>query len=145
MMDGDLPGSLKLDFGVVDVRDIVDLHIRAMTDPAAKGERFIGAAGDFLTMLEIAKILRLRMGELGKKAPKRELPNWLVHLIALPIREVRQTLPDLGKMKNATSEKARRVLGWKPRSNEECIVATAESLVRLGLLKNSQRTASSDS
>jgi len=145
MMDGDLPGSLKLCLGVVDVRDVVDLHIRAMTDPAAKGERFIATAGDFLSMLEIAKILRSRMGDLGKKAPTRELPNWLVHLIALPIREVRQTLPDLGKMKNATSEKARRVLGWKPRSNEECIVATAESLARLGLLKNSQRTASSDS
>jgi dihydroflavonol-4-reductase len=139
MMDGDLPGSLKLYLGVVDVRDVVDLHIRAMTDPAAKGERFIASAGDFLSMLEIAKILRLRMGEFGKKTPTRELPNWLVHLIALPIREVRQTLPDLGKMKNATSEKARRVLGWKPRSNEECIVATAESLILLGLLKDSPK------
>jgi len=145
MMDGDLPGSLKLYLGVVDVRDVVDLHIRAMTDPAAKGERFIAAAGDFLSMLEIARILRDRMSELGKKAPTKELPNWLVRLIALPIREVRQTLPDLGKMKNATNEKARRVLGWKPRSNEECIVATAESLARLGLLKDSPRPVSSDS
>jgi len=28
------------------------------------------------------------------------------------------------------------VLGWAPRSNEDAIVATAESLVRLGLLKS---------
>jgi dihydroflavonol-4-reductase len=44
-------------------------------------------------------------------------------------------LPELGKTKNATNEKARRMLGWAPRSNEESIIATAESLVRLGLLK----------
>jgi len=145
MLDGGMPGNLRLYLGVVDVRDVVDLHIRAMTNPAAKGERFLAAAGDFLTMLEIARILRRSMGQLGNKTPTRELPNWLVRLIALPVREVRQTLPELGKLKNATNEKARRVLGWKPRSNDECIVATAESLARLGLLKDSPRPAISDS
>jgi len=45
--------------------------------------------------------------------------------------------PELGKIKNATNEKAKRVLDWAPRSREEAIVATAESLVRLGLLKDS--------
>jgi nucleoside-diphosphate-sugar epimerase len=49
---------------------------------------------------------------------------------------VKQILPELGKMKNASNAKARRMVGWTPRSNEEAIVATAESLVRLGLLKN---------
>jgi dihydroflavonol-4-reductase len=42
-------------------------------------------------------------------------------------------VPELGKSKNASSEKARRALGWAPRSNEDAIVATAESLQRLGL------------
>ena len=136
MMDGGMPGCLRLSLGVVDVRDVVDLHLRAMTSPAAKGERFLATAGDFLSMLDLSMILRNRMGASAKKSPTREMPNWLVRLLALPIREVRQTLPELGKPKNATNEKARRVLGWTPRSNEECIVATAESLVRLGLLKN---------
>jgi hypothetical protein len=53
----------------------------------------------------------------------------------------RQILPELGRPKNATHEKASRVLGWAPRSNEEAIVATAESLLRLGLLKASRKTA----
>jgi dihydroflavonol-4-reductase len=136
MMDGGMPGCLRLSLGVVDVRDVVDLHLRAMTSPTAKGERFLATAGDFLSMLDLSMILRNRMGASAKKSPTREMPNWLVRLLALPIREVRQTLPELGKPKNATNEKARRVLGWTPRSNEECIVATAESLVRLGLLKN---------
>jgi len=137
MMDGAVPGCPQLYFGAVDVRDVADLHIRAMTDPAAKGERFLAVAGDFLSMVDIAKILKARMGAAAKRVPTRELPDWLVRLAAVRDRAVQQILPELGKRKNATNEKAKRVLGWAPRSNEESIVATAESLVRLGLLKDS--------
>jgi len=100
-----------------------------------QGERFLAVAGDFLTMLEMAAILRARLGDAGKKAPTTELPNWLLRFVSLFDARVKQVLPELGVRKNATNEKARRVLGWKPRSNEECIVAAAESLVRLGVIK----------
>ncbi len=135
LMDGAMPGCPRLYFGVVDVRDVADLHIRAMTHPAAKGERFLAVAGDFMLIRDIAGVLHRRMGALAKKVPTLQLPDWLVRLAALRDPAVRQILPELGKMKNATNEKARRVLGWSPRSNEEAIVASAESLVRLGLLK----------
>jgi nucleoside-diphosphate-sugar epimerase len=142
MLDGALPGAPLLYFGAVDVRDVADLHLRAMTNPAAKGERFLAVAGDFLTMLDIAKILKARMGASAKRVPTRQLPNWMVRLAALRDPAVKLILPELGKRKNATNEKARRLLGWTPRSNEEAIVATAESLVRLGLLKaNPQKAA----
>ncbi len=134
MMDGGVPGCPKLYFGVVDVRDVADLHLRAMTSPAANGERFLCVAGDFLPMSEIAAVLKRRMGAAAKRVPSLQLPNWLVRLVALANAEVRQLLPELGKVKNATNAKARRVLGWSPRSSEEAIVATAESLVRFGLL-----------
>jgi len=137
LMDGDMPGCPQLSFGAVDVRDVADLHIRAMTDPAAKGERFLAVAGDFLSIRDIARILKNRMGAAAKRVPTRQLPNWLVRLAALRDPAVKQILPELGKPKNATSEKAQRVLGWAPRSSEEAIVATAESLLRLGLLKKS--------
>jgi nucleoside-diphosphate-sugar epimerase len=137
LMDGALPGCPQLYFGAVDVRDVADLHIRAMTHPAANGERFLAVAGDFLSMLDIAKILKRRMGESAKKVPARQLPNWVVRLASLRDPAIKVILPELGKQKNATNEKARRLLGWSPRSNEESIVATAESLVRLGLLKHS--------
>jgi dihydroflavonol-4-reductase len=67
------------------------------------------------------------------------LPNWLVRLAALRDPAVKQILPELGKVKNATNEKARRLLGWAPRSSEEAIVSTAETLMRLGLLKDSPK------
>jgi dihydroflavonol-4-reductase len=141
MMDGAVPGCPRLTFGAVDVRDVADLHLRAMTSPAAKGERFLAVAADFLSLLEVARILRARMGTAARRVPTRQVPNWLVRLAALRDPTVRQVVPELGKIKNATNEKAKRVLGWAPRSNEECVVATAESLVRLGLLKDSAKKA----
>jgi nucleoside-diphosphate-sugar epimerase len=134
LMSGGVPGSPKLTFGVVDVRDVADLHLRAMVHPAAKGERFLGVAGDFIWIRDIAKVLKGRMGEAGKKVPTRQLPNWLVRLAALRDPMIKQILPELGKQKNGSNEKARRMLGWTPRSSEEAIVATAESLLRLGLV-----------
>jgi nucleoside-diphosphate-sugar epimerase len=139
MMDGAMPGCPRLYFGAVDVRDVADLHIRAMIHPTAKGERFLAVAGDFMSILDIARVVKSRLGASAKRVPTWQLPNWLVRVAALRDPAVKQILPELGKMKNATNEKARRMLSWAPRSNEEAIVATAESLVRLGLLKDSPR------
>lgn len=135
LMDRALPGSPRLCFGLVDVRDVADLHVRAMTNPAADGERFLAVAGDFMWMVDIAKLLKNRLGQAGKRVPTRELPNWVVRLAAFRDPAIRLILPELSKRKNATNEKAKRILGWAPRSNEEAILATAESLMRLGLLK----------
>jgi dihydroflavonol-4-reductase len=137
LMSGAVPGSPRLSFGVVDVRDVADLHIRAMTHLAAKGERFLAVAGDFMLIRDIANVLKERMGEAGKKVPTHQLPNWLVRVAALRDPAVKQILPELGKLKNGTSEKAKRLLGWAPRAAEEAIVATAQSLLEFGLLKKS--------
>ncbi|HET6148797.1 MAG TPA: aldehyde reductase [Polyangia bacterium] len=139
LLDGAAPGCPKLYFGAVDVRDVVDLHLRAMTEPAANGERFLAVAGDFVSVLEAARVLRRHLGAAASRVPSRELPNWLVRLVSLVDPSVKQILPDLGKRKNATSERARSILGWSPRSSEEAIAATGESLLRLGLLKDSAR------
>ena len=135
LMDAALPGCPQLYFGVIDVRDVADIHLRAMTNPAAEGERFLATAGDFMSMVEIAKLLKSRLGPAAKRVPTRELPNWVVRLAAFRDPAIRLILPELGKYKNATNEKAKRLLGWAPRSNEEAILATGESLIRLGLLK----------
>jgi dihydroflavonol-4-reductase len=129
-----MPGCPRIYFGVVDVRDVADLHLRAMTDPAAKGERFIAASGGIMSMLEIAKLLTARLGNAARKVPTRQLPNWLVRFIALFNPTVRATLPLLDNTRHATSAKAQRILGWRPRPPEDAIVATAESLMKFGIL-----------
>ena len=131
LMDGAMPGVPRMCIGVVDVRDVADLHLKAMLNPAARGERFLAVTGDFMWLVEIAKVLKARLGDAAKRVPTRELPNWLVKLAALREPAVKQIIPELGKWKNATSEKAQRVLGWSPRSREDSVVATAESLVGL--------------
>jgi nucleoside-diphosphate-sugar epimerase len=141
LMDGAMPGCPRLIFGIVDVRDVADLHIRAMTDPAAKGERFLALTGDFMSMQEIAKILKARMGAAARRVPTNQLPDFLVRLAAMRDPAVQQILPELGKYKNGSNEKARRLLGWAPRSREDAIVATAESMIALGLLKDSPKKA----
>ncbi len=135
MIDGATPGCPDLWFGIVDARDVADLHIRAMTDPAARGERFLATAGHFLSVQQAALILKERLGDAGRAVSTRRLPNWLLRLVGLIDPEIRGMSPELGKRKDATSEKAQRLLGWNPRSPEEAILATARSLIELGLLK----------
>jgi nucleoside-diphosphate-sugar epimerase len=123
------PAALpRLGFWVVDVRDLADLHIRAMISREAAGQRFI-AAGDFMWMEDIARTLRSSLGERGGKVPSRRLPNFVVRLM-LPFRPSFKTLaPLLGRKYLLTSEKARRVLGFSPRPATTTVVDCAESLL----------------
>jgi nucleoside-diphosphate-sugar epimerase len=135
LMDGAVPGCPRISFGVVDVRDVADLHLLAMTHPAAKGERFLAIAGEFMPMVAIARTLKERLGPAARRVRAVELPNFVVHLASWLDPAVRQILPELGKRKNATSAKARRLLGWSPRPPEDALAATGESLIQRGLLK----------
>ena len=129
-----MPACPQLYFGVVDVRDVADLHLRAMTSPAARGERFIAVAGDCMSLFDIAEVLRARLGDAARKVPTRQMPNWVVRVMARFSPQMRQLLPLLGQARNATSAKAERVLGWKPRSREDAVVATAQSLIEFGVV-----------
>jgi nucleoside-diphosphate-sugar epimerase len=131
-----MPGCPRIHFAIVDVRDVADLHLRAMTSPAANGERFVAVAenGSAMSMLEIANVLKAHLGAPAKNVPTRELPNWIVRAGAIFDPAMRQLLPMLGKVRNATSAKAQHLLGWKPRPREEAIVATAESLLKFGIV-----------
>jgi dihydroflavonol-4-reductase len=137
LMDGQ-PGCPKINSGFIDVRDLANLHLRAMVHPEAKGERFIAISGSSMWMIDVAKTLKRRMGAAAVKVPTRELPNWLLRLLARWNPAMKALVPYLSINMNATSEKAERLLDWSPRPVEESIVATAESLVKLGLLKESK-------
>lgn len=134
MMNGSLPALPRMFFGVVDVRDVADLHLRAMTDPAAAGNRFLAIAGEPMTLPEMAAVLRERLGPAARRVSNRVMPDGVVKSIAFFVPSLRQIVPELGRPKPATNEKARRVLGWDPRSNEDALTATGESLVRLGVV-----------
>ena len=126
---GGLPGVPDLTFGVVDVRDVADLHLLAMTRPEAAGERFLATSGDFMSMLEMARILRTGLGDRARKVPTRVLPNTLIRIAGRFDAGMAQLAGELGQLKNASGKKAERVLGWAPRPREEALLASAECLL----------------
>jgi len=134
MLEGALPGYPRLGFGIVDVRDVADLHVRALNAPGMAGERFI-ASGPFYMMAEVGRMLRDRLGPEARKVPTRTLPDFLVRLFALFDPVVRQVTGELGKVRDGDSSHAREVLGWEMRPAEESIVDTARSLIDLELVK----------
>ena len=84
-------------------------------------------------------MLRDRLGTAAARVPTRQVPNTVVRLASYLDRSLRGFVPELGKVKNASADKARPLLGWQPRTSEEAIVATAESLIRLGLVKSAAK------
>ncbi|MEV5960409.1 NAD-dependent epimerase/dehydratase family protein [Kribbella sp. NPDC051952] len=114
MLDGTTQVLPRARFRVVDVRDVADLHVRAMAAPEAAGQRFLAVSNDPQTsFLEIAALLHRR---LGVPTPTEEAPG--------PERS--------GSV--IRNDRARGVLGWKPRPAETTILETAESLRELGLV-----------
>jgi nucleoside-diphosphate-sugar epimerase len=117
MLDGTMTTTPRARFGLADVRDVADLHVRAMAAPEAAGQRFLAVAdGPTISYLEIAETLRRRLGPLAAKVPTEEAPG--DHLPRPVIH----------------NDRARNELGWRPRPTETTIVETAESLRDLGLL-----------
>lgn len=135
LLDGGMPGVPQLSYGIVDVRDVADLHLRAMTHPAAAGERFLAIGSGFSSMADIAQILKANLGDRASRVPTRVLPNWVVRIAARFDPGIRAVAGELGKSKSASADKAHRLLDWRPRSNEQAILATAQSLIDLGLTK----------
>ncbi len=132
MLRGEMPGTPRIGLEVVDVRDLVDAHIRAMTSPAGAGERFL-ATGEFMWMGDIATVLREQLGAAAAKVPSKILPNALVRSLAMVKPELRGIMPGLGRKNRHSTAKAERVLGWTARPGVETVVECARSLIAHGM------------
>ena len=128
LLSGRMPGLPRLGFSFVDVRDVADLHIRAMTAPEAAGQRFI-AAGDFAWMEEVAALLKAHLGEGARKVPTRRVPDLVLRLVALFDRSVAGVVPRLGERRTFISAKAQKMLGWRPRPLKETVLDCARGAV----------------
>lgn len=134
LLAGLLPGCPDLGFGIVDVRDVADLHVRALTAPGIAGERFI-ASGPFCKLIDVARVLKARMPDAARKVPTRRLPDWLVRVAARFNPMIRQIVGELGNVRDADAGHALAVLGWQTRPVEESIVDCARSLIERGIVK----------
>ena len=113
LMAGEEPLLMaNIRFSVADVRDVADIHLRAMTHPAAAGQRFIVCCdGSPITMRQAAHILH----------------DW-ASVDAVMASAV------VGEIGWPSNRKAKGLLGFSPRPIDETLLSTAGSLVRLGLV-----------
>jgi dihydroflavonol-4-reductase len=135
LLAAELPGCPDLGWAPVDVRDVADAHIAALTHPKAAGQRFILAL-EHTSWLSIAQILARQYGPRGFKVPTRRLPSWVLKTIALFDKTAALAVAELGKRHDVSSERARGVLGWRPRSVETTVLDMAESMIQQGIVRS---------
>lgn len=133
LLDGSIPAIARFGFPCTDVRDVSDLHLRAMTAPGIAGNRYISASCH-AWLGDIAQILRDNLGEKARKVPKMKVPDFLLRIMASFDPVIRGQLYELGKMRNAVSDKAQKELGFKPRPLQEMVLETANSLIARNLV-----------
>jgi nucleoside-diphosphate-sugar epimerase len=128
LLKGTPPALPRLAFNITDVRDLADLHIRAMTEPQAAGQRFI-ALGEPLWYGEIAAVLRDRLGARAAKVPTAAMPDIVARGLALASPEMKAVLPLLGRTQPFSADRARAVLGYAPRPAADTVADCGASLV----------------
>jgi nucleoside-diphosphate-sugar epimerase len=134
LLDGSMPGTPKMTFSVIDVRDVAAAQVAAMTDPAAGGHRFILADRE-MSLLQMAEAIRTGLDRPGLRTPRFELPNWLVRLVALFDRQIRDNTVELGTVRAVNGDAGRGLIGRHTITGGDAIVATARSLFEQGLVK----------
>ncbi|MCG6188499.1 SDR family oxidoreductase [Maribellus maritimus] len=135
LMNGKMKSTPKISFGIVDVRDVADIHIKAMTNPKANGQRFLATSDGTASFPEVAKILKTQKNKFSQRITKKVMPNWIVRFASLFKPELKSVSAQVGKVKILSNEKAKQVLNWKPRSKEVVITDTAASLIKFGIIK----------
>lgn len=126
LLDGSVPALPRISFGIVDVRDVAEAHVHAMTDPAAGGHRFPMSAQTVM-MAEVAGILRQDLPD--RRVPRLALPDWGVRLYSLFDKDVRGLVNELGVVKRLDSSASERLLGHSLIAAPDAIRTTARSLI----------------
>jgi len=127
MLDGSTPGNPRIHIGFVDVRDVARAHVDSMTNTKTDGKRII-LSRDEIWVGQLSEILR----GFGYKAPKLNLPKWLLKIIAVFDKEVAGLVPLIGKVKDINSKEFAASFDWPLRSIEESAKITADQLKSMG-------------
>jgi len=111
LIAGKIPMIPDMAMGMVDVRDVANLHVAAMTASGAEGKRFIACTAEPIEMATLAKVLR----DAGyTKAPSLKAPTFLLKLMSLVDREAKGMMPFIGKKASFDNSATLNVLNWKP-------------------------------
>ncbi len=126
VLRGKDPAIPALNFDIVDVRDIAEMHVAALSTPQSEGKRVIGSSGD-MWFRDLA--LHLKSLYPARPITTRQAPNWFIRLYALVDPTVRLILPTLGKRLTTDNARAREMLGIDFISPLDAAAAAAACLV----------------
>lgn len=135
LLNGKMKAVPNIPLNVVDVRDVADLHIRAMITPEANGQRFIASANGQITLPEIASLLKSKRPKVSEKVSTKTLPNWVIKMGALFNAQAKEGVVLMNMNRNLSNDKAKNILNWKPISTQEtAILEAADSLIKYNLI-----------
>ncbi|WP_125767916.1 SDR family oxidoreductase [Lapidilactobacillus wuchangensis] len=134
LLSGKVPAVPKIKSGYIDVRDVASLHLLAMTTPQAAGERFLATTGETLSMLDVANILRTAFPNYAKNLPRKTIPNFVLKIAAKFNPSLKMLATLTGNFADTSNKQAVKMLGWQPRSAKTAIIATAQSMIDLGIV-----------
>jgi dihydroflavonol-4-reductase len=132
-LSGKIPALPRIGFGIVDVRDVAAAQVAAMTVPGAAGERFL-VSQPFMWFSDVADVLREAFPAYAKKLPKGTMPDFMLKIVAVVNPTLKQVIPELGRQRQTSNEKAKRVLGWQPHTAKAAIIDGAQSLIDAGVV-----------
>ncbi|MGP4116367.1 SDR family oxidoreductase [Levilactobacillus zymae] len=135
LLEGQVKAVPHVDSGYVDVRDVASLHLLAMTSPQANGQRFLATTGETLSMLDVANLLRDAFPQYAANLPTKTIPNLAVKAAAVANPQLRMIASIVGQYAGTSNHKAQTLLNWHPRSAKTAILATAQSMIDLGIVK----------
>ena len=113
-------------FSIVDVRDVARIHVGAIDNEQAIGERYIAAAG-MAAMPDLAKTLAREFPD--RKISTRTAPDWLVRLMARFIPMMKMVAANLGRQNDVDGSKASTAFGFSYISATDAAMASAHSIV----------------
>jgi dihydroflavonol-4-reductase len=132
IMTGGMPGMPKIQFPVVDVRDVAKAHLQAVLVPEAAGQRFI-LVNEGVWFLDIGKWLHEKWGR-KYKCVHTSLPKFLLTLATLWDEEARTVRPFWGKINTFDNSNTKGVLGIRFTDMKHSVLEMSETLVELGYI-----------
>jgi nucleoside-diphosphate-sugar epimerase len=125
----------NLPLNVVDVRDVADLHIRAMCTPCANGQRYIASSDGQISMSDIAGLVKENYPEYAERIAEKPIPNVLIHLAALVNARAREGALMLNINRKVSNAKAKKELGWEPTAScKEVILTSVASMIQYKII-----------
>lgn len=116
-------------FPMVDVRDVAEMHLRALQRPETIGRRYIAASGS-MAMVDMGRTLKAAYPT--RRIPTHEAPQFLVRALALFDPAIRTILPKLGHLERVSNARAVSEMGMEFIAPKAALLASADWLVKHG-------------